>query len=183
MSALSPRRAASLDICGHACRQFQNHESWSLPTCCHQLDITMWQSSQWVIITDTTVPVVSVPGKNKGVKCSGLENSMGHGSGSLSCSDFHIPWFLNIQLCSVTSMWSYFCFCLFTSLSFPFRIQNNQLAILPVTCLFSWHCFLILSFLPLSLSQCGFLLSRTPGHGQVNILGAENVRSGISSTR
>lgn len=72
---------------------------------------------------------------------------------------------------------------LFIYLIFPVRIQNSQLAILPIICLFSWHCFLILPFLPPSLSQCGFLLSRTPGHAQVNIPGAKNVRSGISSNR
>lgn len=72
---------------------------------------------------------------------------------------------------------------LFIYLIFPVRIQNSQLASLPIICLFSWHCFLILPFLPPSLSQCGFLLSRTPGHAQVNIPGAKNVRSGISSNR
>jgi len=74
---------------------------------------------------------------------------------------------------------------MFVSLSFPVRVQNeqSQIAILPVIHLFSWHCFLILSFLPQSLSQCGFLLSRTSGHGQVNILGENNVRIGTSSNR
>lgn len=64
-------------LCSHACRLSQNHESWCLPTCCHQLDVTLWQSSWWVIITDSTVPGVSVPRENKGVKCSGLETVWG----------------------------------------------------------------------------------------------------------
>lgn len=49
---------------------------------CHWLDVTVWQSSWWVIIIDSTEPAVSVPSENKDVKCSGLENSVGHSSGS-----------------------------------------------------------------------------------------------------
>lgn len=120
--------------------------------------------------------------ENEVVKHSGLETAWGRVQVLCPAATFTFLNFLPLKY-AVSSL----CEDTFASnvYIFEFSCQGTEQLACNLTCYLSisWRCFLILSFLPQSFSQCGFLLSRTSGHGQVNILGKQNVRSGTSSNR